>query len=1009
LGYQGNVLDASKISRDVNGQNFLNWGIIGDFLADQSNSNLNIDLFPCDSFGNYYNIGESGTPGLLQNSLIKVSRNGSNVGFNLTKKSDKNYEFTMSISVPGDYRIENVNFPESKPYYVRVFPGNISLQNSRCQISNDLSRGSIDNKVNVSYTCYLQDKFGNAVDIPLLEKAQLERYCEVWRGNDVSSYTKILTINSVQNKSQDSFSCSFDTQGNGLYKIHAYFKMGNALFENSQKFVQLYASINEFKVTSTPQNLTACKIYDFTLNKFINSGAENLNNISFTADNNVPLTLISLADESGAESANIGYGPNFTLGDFSGSFTNSHAPDIRPVNTLKFELYTLPANGRQYVAVSFANQNSVLIRNSFHYLLELKYKNSLLNVRVFYPVLSNNGMRVCLHDLKVENTLFVKKDFLSSSFRNNDYVNIGSLILRTTDNNLFNNFINSSRITFSLMPNVETTKVIISQDTVAGFYNVFVQGVIMNDYKLNILVDSFTAVSQYPFSILPQSIINTMEMSKSNSFKDVAVNPKTGRTLIDSSADDRPIMLFTGADLYKNVLKLAPNSANNFLGISLEISVGDNKIVERIDSSYVKFSYNGNEYQLEDNCVNAGNYIIKISSAQGNLLFNYYKRPGDASILTSFAVLNSPNLIKLSEQVIVGLNLRDKNNNLISFDSNLLTQELSKIKVYALHQDNITIVNLNLNPNPGSMPIYSGTLVEKTGKYSIKVERIDQPNTSIKNINCNSCIFEANYEQFDINKCKLYIVTSKNELLSNSTITNINNVNDVPLFNFLFFDSSGKQLNFVDNKSNLKAFITGANSFRLNLNIEWIKSYQILWTMSEDNVSEDKKFKNLKGDNYILNIAYNEEIKLKYTLKLLGDGKDEDAGNGAADISKTYLKEVNINAIAGVTYSTNIEFRTVDNLRVNFYEKDLITNFSFKNSANLDNKVFTVIPQNGPKKGTYILAIYCEVAFLPSAPLLLTISFKNVEIQQKIRSTKPLIRTSIRASRGSGARRRNVK
>jgi len=962
--------------------NFLNWGPAGgDFLTDNPNTIFTINFVSSDIYDNYFNIGEN-SDNLVTKSLIKVSKNGVGVPFTMKKNSDLSYQFSMNVSRPGDYKIDNIFFPSSKPYYVRVYPGSINIINSSCKIANDLSTGAIDNKIQVTFTCTLNDQWGNTVDIPTLEKwGQLNKYCTVMRGKDQNSYVKILDVNSSNTSSSNIFNCFFTTDGNGFYKIQAFYKMGNTAFPNQQSYIEILSNLNVFKVISTPINFTGSKIYDFSLGKFINNQSELLNNISFTSDNNVPITLISLADESGSESADIGYGPNFSLADFSGTFTNSHATNVRPISTLKFEQYILPSNGKIYIAVSFNNQKDVIIRNSFYYLLSLKYKNSSMNIRVNYPTLYNNGQTVCLHDLKIENTSWIKTDIPTNVFNNNDYVYIGNIVLRTTDNNLFNNFIASSRLTYNLTPNIDSTRVVITQDpAVAGYYKVYVQGTIQSDYSLNLLIDSFTFTTKYTFSILPQTMIYNIFTSINNKYK-TSVTDSSPLILIDTTADDTPIIQFTGSDSYKNSIKYAPNSGNNFLGIGLDISVGENRIVERINSSSVNFSWNGNNYQLEDNNKVAGNYIVKISSVNGLLTYKYYKKPGLPSNISSFAVLNNSNVIRLSEQVIVALNLRDKFNNLISLDSDLFNSELKKINVYALYQDNVTKVNFTLGQNIAINPIYTGTITEKAGKYTIKVEYSTQ--NGIVNFNCNSCIFEATYEKFDLNKCKLFIVTSKPDLLTQDAITNINNVNDVPLFNFKFFDTNEKELFYVDNKSNLKAFITGANNFRLDLNTEWLKSYQIFWTMPDVNVSEDKKFKNLKGDNYILNISFNDLVALKYTLKLLGDGNDQDAGNGQPDLTKTYFNEPNINAVAGYSYSTTIEFRTELNLRVNFYED--ILNFSFKNSANLDNKKFNIITQKGPKRGTYILAIYSEVAFLPSNPLMLTILFKNVEIQQKIR------------------------
>ena len=84
-----------------------------------------------------------------------------------------------------------------------------------------------------------------------------------------------------------------------------------------------------------------------------------------------------------------------------------------------------------------------------------------------------------------------------------------------------------------------------------------------------------------------------------------------------------------------------------------------------------------------------------------------------------------------------------------------------------------------------------------------------------------------------------------------------------------------------------------------------------------------------------------------------------------------------------ISYNINIIFRTVENLRVNFYEE--LLNFTFKNSLNLNSKKFNIIPQKGPTKGSYILSIYSQVSALLSNPIIATIIFEGLEIPDKIK------------------------
>ena len=188
IGENSLILDKIKISRIENNSFYLNFGPLGgDFLTDPAI--LKIELFPSDIFGNIYDLGTDPIK-LPQTSQIQISRNGNLLNFSLAKKSNGNYELSFPIQAPGEYKIENIKFLNSKPFIARVLPGNIDLQKSTCQITNDLST-ALDNNIKVSYVCSLFDKYGNTVDIPSLEKfASLKKFCILEKINCISNINR---------------------------------------------------------------------------------------------------------------------------------------------------------------------------------------------------------------------------------------------------------------------------------------------------------------------------------------------------------------------------------------------------------------------------------------------------------------------------------------------------------------------------------------------------------------------------------------------------------------------------------------------------------------------------------------------------------------------------------------------------------------------------------------------------------------------------------------------------
>ena len=215
-----------------------------------------------------------------------------------------------------------------------------------------------------------------------------------------------------------------------------------------------------------------------------------------------------------------------------------------------------------------------------------------------------------------------------------------------------------------------------------------------------------------------------MTSSPKNNFSSAEVNPTNGQRLIDTDTDSVTNIFFTAFDLYNNFLNYTPVQENNFLGLNIEISVNNVKIVENINSEKIAFVFNQVQqaYFIQDLMKLPGNYLIKIIASNGNkLTYNFNKKPGLVFNLNSFAVLNSANKIRLSEQIIVSLTLKDKSNNNICFDPDLLNTELTKIKISALHEDNRTKLDLIKSENSAGNLLNIFSSLPKIGKYKIIV------------------------------------------------------------------------------------------------------------------------------------------------------------------------------------------------------------------------------------------------------------------------------------------------
>jgi hypothetical protein len=957
----------------LNSGNALN----GNYYADQfDNFKISIYLKTSDSFNNLFDINEKLTgEELAKSSNILISLAGVNLPFELKRVTNSYFSLIFEMKNIGEYKINNPKFPQLN-YFAKVVPGYISRVYSFCKVTNELTNGTIATSMRVNFECFLYDQFKN----PITD----QNYISISNTYTISYGKGQSSLQNFDNMkiTGNSFLCSLTTTIAGTYKLSsAYaYSCAGCKFKEWQEFPYL---MNVFNVVETPTSLDRVQYYSYEKKAFIEDQSVPLYHTNYLKGG-TPITFFNLSDSRGNYASVLGYGSSFKLSDFSGSIIYPHDPSINPINELIFDYYMF--EGKTYISVTFSTSNSKIEMNSYEFLMTIKYRISEIKIKYLYPSTKPNlNMASCLHPISYLFTSYTsERHFSDTTFVNNSINKIGKITLRTTDKLFYNKKVDITKFTGEVNPNHSSTKVIFEEDpNIEGIYFVYIRGTKAAEYTLILKLYDTRFYGDYRFKISPVLDIATVKNSYVNKVLSTTNNIYN---LEDDTCDTIQTQRSYGFEVYDKWDNLLINSldvSNSFMNLRLKIFRDNQVIVSSIDSNLIQIRYE-NPQRIYEKFVLPGKYEINFITRNSDIKFRFYRKPGKPSRITSFASINA-NVIKLGEFAEVSLRIMDSFNNLISYDRDYFRTEINRFFVYAVHETSRstkeikTQLKLKLDEtiyqNLDTV-LFSAPITDLSGRYRITIDYVDAVNTKTA-FTCTNCSLEVKYSTFDLNKCKLYLVTSNYDEMFQTSTTNINNSVDVPLFNFFFYDTDGIKMDKVDTNINLKAFITGKNNFKLDLTKEWEKSHHIYWMTIEKNVTEEMKLKNLKADDYLFNISLNDEIKLKYPLRLLGDGNDSDSGNGAAEYANTFFNESKVKIQAGISYNISIIFRTKENLRVNFFED--ISLFSFKNNANLLDPVFKVSAQQGPKKGTYIISFTCQKQY-DINPLILSIYHKEIKL-----------------------------
>jgi hypothetical protein len=955
-------------TRLVGNEIYFNWGNLnGDFTFDKMVANGGaLDFFVCstDRYGNEYKFGTDSAKATSTFGFT-VSSLGRSIVPKITAVTDSRYKVTIPTTQSGVYAIRSsyLRTDDGKTRYMfSALPSNVETSKSSfCNIGGYSVTPVLDANVVISMTCYLKDPYGNIFFATLAENSFKMTFGAQLKNTDTNTVLGNLTLSKVN----DQITFTYTTAKNGKFTISPYYDVGGARTYMTSNF-------DKFEVVLTPKDIKAARFWNMKTSSFVDfNPTTGFVSLEYNTSSGY-LTYLDMKAPDSTYYSSFKYPDSWsTTVPITGVIYNSHTPSSRA--PLKFSIVKL--NSLPYILVTMDNQDDFIRRTSYNYYLELSFNGVVIQLRVAYLTSLFYGKTACPLPLHIPNTLFTANTLPSGSIVVNKENTIGSIMLATTDKELYNYKLPStSKFTTTIVPNTGTLS--ISEDLILGFYNVKIFTTVAGSYSISVMIDNTTVLNNFSLVIDPLSIASKLENSSLNdvdSTKTTSTNVVFKDPIIN---DSTPTFYFNIYDEFKNILSWNPSTKSN-LGLNVSAYVNKNAITYNINSSWtLNYDTVKNAYVISDLTKTPGEYVIIVGTANpaSSISFTFSKYPGSVNTGFSSASISSNKNLMVGQTALISVSLKDSYNNNIGYTETLVKAAASKLKVFATSKD-ASVVNFNYADFSTNTFKFTSEAIMKQDLYVVSVT-FTEPNQTAKNIVIGDNIFNVNYAKFDITKCKLSAILSKSTLMSTNSILNVNNQVDVPLFTFDFYDQNNNQLQFVDKSSKLAATFTGSN-LNVNLILQWIGSNQIMWSFPTT-----VNLANIIKGTYSLNVLYNDLISLTYPLQFLGDGQDSDASNGDPVFDKTFFSTTEVRVTAGVNANFNIEFRTAENLRVNNYGD--INLFSFSNSMGLSSTVFKVSVQMGAKKGSYIITVNSNVSSSGANPNVLIISYNKNVFNQKV-------------------------
>jgi len=961
VGYNG-VIGTVPTKADTNTL-YLNFGdsSTGDFII-KDDLKLILDFSITDQYENKVTLDSLDT--LFTLKIVNKDgsttvASGNTISYSLVENGDY-YQMTVSVTDIGTYQIEQNDYMD-KPIKFTVIPGEASSTNSYCVLDGYSSAPTVNVDTTLYYICYLRDSYGNELPINnFIQNSKYEFTCSVdktWPSSN--SYSPAIT------NGDSSYKCSYKTSEIGNFAFNGYLRL-----KTTKEKTKLTTKLNQFYVRGNPSDYTIKKIYNPSTNSWIDIDTATNTIITYVADSNGFITAIDFAESIGNVliSSYESYPSGFSLSNLKVEFYSPHDENY-PFSGVKAKFITL--DGKPYIGIYTSSEtttNDLIKKSSFYYNLKFTYFSVQKSAAIQY-VLNIGSYVTCFHDLNEANTLVNIADPVSL-ITGEDEKKLGTIILNTDDNNLYNYDVGISNIKTNLIPSNGNINFKLVALAIDGTYDVY--GSSSQDYSgiLQILING-KFVKNITFTSEPSQACYLDWINP----KDFLYQSTDGKEIFyeyNGEFDNGNLLVYFKLKDKNNKTIVNENYFTIFPDIySEEYDTDTNYFTISFDPST---SY----YKFRDNIPYANTqrgWVFKMRETTCN--YKYYLRydgkKGGSPLSEAnsyFTILNTQ--ININNEGYVDVIYKDQNNQLLGLQEEKLEEAKSKTLVNAVNKEGVQF-NLVYELTTSNYALRYKTQFTTSGVYNINVKYDNSYDLKYETTNQLTVIDNI----YDLSSSKFLMILDSIIEMSIDTRVTIDKKTYEPYFKLEFYSKDNVKT-IYDKNIAFKLVMSGTDMPQtITFNVDKTNNDYINFAMTE---KDYENFHGLRTGDYILTLS-DDKYSLVYPIYLIGDNETDYSNNQFYDISKTNVKPQTIDGIAGSTYTINIEFRAEDGLRWN-RNVDL-SKFQIAYTQILNDDEITLNTVAGPKKGQVIIFV-TQTKTTTSEPNTLSFTYENNAIPTKV-------------------------
>ena len=934
----------------------------GDFIQ-KKDLKIILDFQMTDQYGNIVKVS---SPANLF-TLKKINSDGStsNVNVNIIsfeiKENGNYYQMTISVSQIGTYQIDNKEYLE-KPIRFDVISSEPDLKNSYCELYGYTSAPTVKIGTSLTYRCYLRNEDGNEIPINIFKQnSKYEFTCSVEK-NWPESKSFDTTI---EESTSSYYICKYKTTEVGNFGFIGYLRL-----KTTKETSKITSILNQFYVRGESSKYIIKKIFDPSTNKWIDITTNTV--ITYSPDSKGFITAIDLAEQDGSVliSSYGTYPSDFKIDNIKAKFYSEHDESF---NFEQPKLKMITRDSKPYIGVYTNSETSTSLlfkKSSFYYNIQFTYNNIVKSSAIKY-VLNIGNYKTCFHQLAEKNTKVNIDDSITIITKAGEY-KIGSLILQTKDNNLYNYEIGTSNIKFELNPPESNVILRLVPQTIEGIYYVYAKStkdyegkatLYINDINIKVI----TLISETPKAcyLEPENSGKTFEFVETigkEIYYQYVGGFDNGNLAISFELLDKYKQVIESKDYftkYPDISSEKYGSDTNYFSVSYEEK--NKKFNFRDNLPYEKIQHGWVFYMRDPSC--NYKYYIRYDGSKGGsplTISNSY-----------FKLLN--NEIYINNEAFVSVIYKDQNNQLIGLQGDKLDSAKAKTVVKAKNREgNEVILNYVSTSN---YELRYKALYFISGLYTITVTYDNQYDLKYEKSNELNVI--DNIYNLEHSKLIMIIDDTLSEMSTKKRML-IDNKKYKPNFKLEFYSKDGLKTGYDKNIDFELEFTSETMKIPIIFQVDKSNDDFVIFNLPE---SQAVYFNALQRGDYNL-ILKDEKYNLIYPIYLPGEGDEDYSNDPDYDLSKTEINPFTIDGIAGETYTINIEFRATDLLRWNYLV--VLEDFKISYSQNnLSNEEINIRYESGAKKGQ-VTIYFSQTKVTTDVPNYLSFTYKGQSLPKKV-------------------------